>query len=125
LWISLPRGAVLARSSLLRSSSTFKSLPSLPKSDYKSAQIRSKQRERVADSRRARQTSTNTPTHRFSNNYTDARFYKVDVDEVPEVAQEQSVRAMPTFLLFKDGKQVGEVVGANPVALEAAIKQHA
>jgi hypothetical protein len=119
----LPRGAVLARSSLLRSSSTFKSLPSLPKSDYKSAQIRSKQRERVADSRRARQTSTNTPTHRFSNNYTDARFY--NVDEVPEVAQEQSVRAMPTFLLFKDGKQVGEVVGANPVALEAAIKQHA
>jgi thioredoxin 1 len=69
--------------------------------------------------------STNTNSYRFSNNYTDARFYKVDVDEVPEVAQEQSVRAMPTFLLFKDGKQVGEVVGANPVALEAAIKQHA
>jgi thioredoxin 1 len=63
-------------------------------------------------------------THRFSNNYTDARFYKIDVDEVPEVAQEQSVRAMPTFLLYKDGKQVGEVVGANPVALEAAIKTH-
>jgi len=67
---------------------------------------------------------TSTSHRRFSNNYTDARFYKVDVDEVPEVAQEQSVRAMPTFLLFKDGKQVGEVVGANPVALEAAIKQH-
>ena len=62
--------------------------------------------------------------NRFSNNYTDARFYKIDVDEVPEVAQEQSVRAMPTFLLYKDGKQVGEVVGANPVALEAAIKTH-
>ncbi|KAM0713320.1 hypothetical protein Q7P35_000772 [Cladosporium inversicolor] len=62
---------------------------------------------------------------KFSNNYTDARFYKIDVDEVPEVAQEQSVRAMPTFLLYKDGKQVGEVVGANPVALEAAIKTHA
>jgi hypothetical protein len=112
----LRRGAVHARSSLPRSSSTFKSLPSLQKSDYKSAQIRSKQRERVADSGRARQTSTNTTSNRFSNNYTDARFYKVDVDEVPEVAQEQSV---------KDGKQVGEVVGANPVALEAAIKQHA
>jgi thiol-disulfide isomerase/thioredoxin len=103
----------------------FKSLPSLQKSDYKSAPTRSKQRERVANSRRARYRSTNTTSNRFSNNYTDARFYKVDVDEVPEVAQEQSVRAMPTFLLFKDGKQVGEVVGANPVALEAAIKQHA
>jgi thioredoxin 1 len=32
---------------------------------------------------------------------------------------------MPTFLIFKDGKQVGEVVGANPTALEAAIKEHA
>jgi hypothetical protein len=68
---------------------------------------------------------TNKAFHyRFSNNYTDARFYKIDVDEVPEVAQEQSVRAMPTFLLYKDGEKVGEVVGANPVALEAAIKTH-
>lgn len=67
---------------------------------------------------------TRSLLHRFSNSYTDARFYKVDVDEIPEVAQEHSVRAMPTFLLFKDGKQVGEVVGANPVALEAAIKTH-
>ena len=62
---------------------------------------------------------------RMSDNYTDARFYKVDVDEIPEVAQEWSVRAMPTFLLFKDGEKAGEVVGANPAALEAAIKQHA
>ncbi|KAL1587394.1 hypothetical protein WHR41_03915 [Cladosporium halotolerans] len=61
---------------------------------------------------------------KFSNNYTSARFYKVDVDEVPEAAQEHSVRAMPTFLLFKDGGKVGEVVGANPAALEAAIKEH-
>ncbi|KAF2723891.1 thioredoxin-domain-containing protein [Polychaeton citri CBS 116435] len=61
----------------------------------------------------------------FSKSYSNARFFKLDVDEVPEVAQELSVRAMPTFLLFKDGQKVAEVVGANPVALEAAIKQHA
>ncbi|CAD0113629.1 unnamed protein product, partial [Aureobasidium uvarum] len=53
-----------------------------------------------------------------------ARFYKIDVDEVPEVAQELSIRAMPTFVLFKDGQEVATVVGANPTALEAAIKQH-
>jgi len=29
---------------------------------------------------------------------------------------------MPTFLLFKDGERVNEVVGANPKALEKAIK---
>ena len=29
---------------------------------------------------------------------------------------------MPTFLLFKNGEKVAEVVGANTKALEAAIK---
>lgn len=52
------------------------------------------------------------------------RFYKLDVDEVPEVAQKLGIRAMPTFLFFKNGEKVGEVVGANPKALEAAIKNH-
>lgn len=62
--------------------------------------------------------------YRFSDAYPDARFYKLDVDEVPEVAQELGIRAMPTFLLFKNGEKVGEVVGANPKALEAAIKSN-
>jgi len=51
-------------------------------------------------------------------------FYKIDVDEVPEVAQELGVRAMPTFMLFKGGEKVGEVVGANKRALEQAIKDN-
>jgi len=59
---------------------------------------------------------------KFSESYPNARFYKLDVDEVPDVAQELGIRAMPTFLLFKDGEKVAEVVGANPKALEAAIK---
>jgi len=51
-------------------------------------------------------------------------FYKVDVDEVPDVAQELGIRAMPTFVLFKNGEKVGEVVGANKMALEAAIRKN-
>ncbi|CAK3930882.1 Thioredoxin [Lecanosticta acicola] len=58
----------------------------------------------------------------MSDRYPDARFFKVDVDELPDVAQEWSVRAMPTFMLFKSGEKLQEVVGANPVALDAAIK---
>ncbi|KAK3069019.1 thioredoxin trx1 [Teratosphaeriaceae sp. CCFEE 6253] len=61
---------------------------------------------------------------KFSDTYENARFYKLDVDEVPDVAQELSVRAMPTFLLFKNGEKVGEVVGANPKALETAIQNN-
>lgn len=45
------------------------------------------------------------------------------MDEVPDVAQELGIRAMPTFLLFKKKEKIGEVVGANPKALEAAIKK--
>jgi len=42
---------------------------------------------------------------------------------VPDVAQEVGVRAMPTFIIFKNGEKVGEVVGANPPALKAAIEK--
>lgn len=57
----------------------------------------------------------------YSHKYKDARFYKVDVDEVPDVAQELGIRAMPTFKIFKDGELVDDVVGMNPPALEAAV----
>ncbi|KAI4107686.1 MAG: hypothetical protein LQ339_002592 [Xanthoria mediterranea] len=59
---------------------------------------------------------------KLSNAHTAARFYKLDIDEVPDVAEELGVRAMPTFILFKDGKQVAEVVGAHVETLEAKVK---
>ncbi|KAI9758200.1 MAG: Cytoplasmic thioredoxin isoenzyme 2 [Lichina confinis] len=59
----------------------------------------------------------------FSDTYTNVKFLKLDVDELSEVAAEWSVSAMPTFLLFKNGEKVGEVVGANARALEAEIKK--
>jgi len=58
----------------------------------------------------------------YSEKYTNARFVKLDVDEVSDVAQELGIRAMPTFIIFKNGEKVGEVVGANTKALEAAIE---
>jgi len=60
----------------------------------------------------------------FSQKYSSAKFYKIDVDQLSEVAAELGVRAMPTFLLFKGGKKVAEVVGANVPALEAAIQKN-
>jgi thioredoxin 1 len=37
---------------------------------------------------------------------------KVDVDSAPQVAARYSVRSIPTLLLFKDGKVIGQRVGA-------------
>ncbi|EAW13003.1 thioredoxin family protein [Aspergillus clavatus NRRL 1] len=63
---------------------------------------------------------------RLSNqpDFQNAKFYEIDVDELSDIAAELGVRAMPTFMFFKDGQKVNEVVGANPPALENAIKAH-
>jgi len=37
----------------------------------------------------------------FSDIYKDATFFKLDVDKVPDAAQELGIRAMPTFLFFQ------------------------
>ena len=58
----------------------------------------------------------------MSEQFTNAHFVKLDVDEVPDVAQELGIRAMPTFIIFKGEEKLKEVVGANPKALLAAIE---
>ncbi|KAG8786255.1 hypothetical protein FRC12_016779 [Ceratobasidium sp. 428] len=52
-----------------------------------------------------------------------AQFYKVDVDEQPDISQEVGIRAMPTFIAFKDGNKIGDLVGANPGGLEALVQK--
>lgn len=61
---------------------------------------------------------------KFSDKYPTAKFFKLDVDDVADVAHEVGVRAMPTFILFRNGEKLTDVVGANPKALEAAIVEH-
>ncbi len=39
---------------------------------------------------------------------------KVDVDENNEIAQKYGVRAIPTLLIFKGGKEVDKMIGAFP-----------
>lgn len=37
---------------------------------------------------------------------------KVDVDQNPGITEKYAIRAMPTLMVFKDGKVVGQNVGA-------------
>ena len=53
----------------------------------------------------------------------DLAFTKIDVDAQAQLAREYNITAMPTFLLFKDGKVVETVRGANPPALKAAVER--
>ncbi|KAK6511183.1 Cytoplasmic thioredoxin isoenzyme 2 [Arthrobotrys musiformis] len=59
---------------------------------------------------------------KLAGEFKDAAFIKVDVDEVSDVAAEFGVRAMPTFMIFRSGEKVSEVVGANPAALKGAVQ---
>ncbi len=39
---------------------------------------------------------------------------KVDIDANPKTPTQYDVRSIPTLLMFKDGKVVGQIVGAVP-----------
>ncbi|MDN7242341.1 thioredoxin domain-containing protein [Planococcus sp. N028] len=49
-------------------------------------------------------------------------FYKVDVDEAPDLAQKFGVQSIPTLILIKDGQEVKRSVGFIP---EEPVKEFA
>ncbi|WP_338867683.1 thioredoxin [Myxococcus stipitatus] len=50
---------------------------------------------------------------------------KINVDDNQETAQRYGIRAMPSLLLFKEGKVVRQLVGARPRAqLEEELRAH-
>ncbi|KAF8346081.1 thioredoxin TrxA, partial [Amanita rubescens] len=55
---------------------------------------------------------------KLSDIFTGVEFYKVNVDDQGGISQEVGIRAMPTFMLFKNGEKVQELVGANPQGLQ-------
>ncbi|HZI95113.1 MAG TPA: thioredoxin [Patescibacteria group bacterium] len=54
-----------------------------------------------------------------------ARIGKVDVDCNPATAAKFGIRSIPTLLLFKNGKPVDQIIGAQPrEAISAMINRH-
>jgi len=57
--------------------------------------------------------------------FKDVKFFKVDVDENEETAQEQEISAMPTFLFFKKGQKLADnVMGANEAKIKELIEKN-
>jgi len=55
-----------------------------------------------------------------------ARIGKLDVDQNPGTAAQYNVRSIPTLILFKNGKPVDQMVGAQSrEAISAMISRHA
>ena len=53
------------------------------------------------------------------------KFTKIDADTNQETAQQYGIRALPSLLVFKDGKVVKQLVGAMPrKRLEEELSSH-
>ncbi|EPE05821.1 proteasome-interacting thioredoxin protein [Ophiostoma piceae UAMH 11346] len=48
-------------------------------------------------------------------------FVKIDTEQQRDIATTYTITAMPTFLLFRDGKVIERVQGANPAKLQALV----
>jgi thioredoxin 1 len=49
---------------------------------------------------------------------------RLDIDENQDTAQTYGIRSVPTLLLFKQGRVVGQIVGAQPrQRLESAVEK--
>ncbi len=63
----------------------------------------------------------------LSKELKNVKFAKLNVDEHTDIASKYNVMSIPTFLIFKGGKEVGRIIGGNPKSvlkskIESAIK---
>ncbi len=50
-----------------------------------------------------------------STNYTGKLvFAKISTEEFPEIAQDYEVQGIPCLILFRNGKEVGRIIGFHP-----------
>ncbi len=57
----------------------------------------------------------------LSEEVTNAKFFKVDVDENEELVEMFNIEAMPTLIILRDGKVVNKSVGFKPKAALKAL----
>lgn len=53
--------------------------------------------------------------HELENEFKDkVEFEEINVDEHPDIASQRSVMSIPTYIVEKDGKEVGRKIGFTP-----------
>jgi len=55
---------------------------------------------------------------------TNAKYYKIAAEEMPEISMKHEIVAVPTILIFRAGKAIDRVDGANAAELTKKVKSH-
>lgn len=63
--------------------------------------------------------------NKFSEEYPQVKFIKVDVDELQNITENYKVCSMPTIIFLKDGQVVYTVVGAQEKLIKDGLTTHA
>ncbi|CAD6192152.1 unnamed protein product [Caenorhabditis auriculariae] len=64
------------------------------------------------------------PYEKMAEEFKQALFMRIDVDEADEIAAKFDVQVMPTFVILCDGERVQTVQGGAEDALREAIQKH-
>jgi thioredoxin 1 len=60
--------------------------------------------------------------HKLSQEYIGKlRFARMDTDDDPEASIQLGIQGVPTLVIFKDGKELGRLVGPHPARLKPSI----
>ena len=60
-----------------------------------------------------------------SKNMKDVKFTKINIDENRELAQKYNISSIPCLIIFKDGEEVGKIIGAQTAEfIEEKVKEH-
>ncbi|WVF70765.1 thioredoxin [Kwoniella sp. CBS 6097] len=60
---------------------------------------------------------------KLEEKYPGVKFVKVDVEEQEQIAKEAGIKAMPTFIAYKDGQPIETVTGAVPGKLNGLLEK--
>ncbi|AFZ78916.1 thioredoxin, putative [Theileria equi strain WA] len=60
----------------------------------------------------------------LSKEYSEVNFVDVDVDNLPQIADEEGVKTIPFFKIYKGGKFLDEVIGCDKTQLKDIISKH-
>ncbi|KAJ1955107.1 hypothetical protein IWQ62_005604 [Dispira parvispora] len=59
----------------------------------------------------------------LSESFTQVEFIKVDIDAAKEIARDNVISSVPTFLIYKDRQKVAQVTGAKLKEIEDQLRQ--